>query len=493
MTSARTVARNAVLNFGGQAIPLVVGAVTIPFTMRWLGPSRFGVLALVWVLVGYLNVFDLGLGRATTRFVAAALGRGQRDVSSLAGTALASQVILGFVGGLIMLLGAPVLVDHVLNLPPGIAGEAKASFTLLAFAAPVVLVSTSLRGILEAAQRFDLVNAVRVPSGSMHFLLPLIGAAANWSLPRIVLSILVLQATGMVCQYLLCVRVLPTLRRPRVDLRIFRRLAGFGGWVAVSGLVGPILVYVDRFVIAAVLSVAAVGYYTGPYELVTRLSIIPTSLVVALFPVFSARHDAPSHLEALAARSLRTLLVVMGAVVIATVALGGDFVRLWLGAEVARIVTVPFKILAVGVLVNALALVPYALLQAIGRPDITGKIHLIELPIHLLFVWVLVGAFGLVGAALAWSIRAAIDAVLLFVAAARYGPLGFRSLFAQGAPSLAGWIAVGGIMAFGSAALPSLPLRAAALAVVLAGVATKMLGSGWNDLHARVSVGSSQP
>lgn len=485
----RVIARNTLFNLAGQAIPLMVGAITIPFTIRWLGPARFGVLALVWVLIGYVTVLDLGFGRATTRFVAAAIGRDEREIPSLAGAALAAHALLGALGAVLLWSGAALLAN-ALRLPAGIADEATGAFRVLAVCAPVVLISTSARGILEAAQRFDLVNAARLPMGAMNFLLPLVGAAAHWPLPRIVASILGMQVAGLLAQCMLCIRVLPGLRRPRFEYRTFKRLLRFGGWVAVSALVGPVLVYVDRFIIAAMVGIAAVGYYTAPYEVVTRLSIISVSLVVALFPVFSRGHQSPAMLDTLASRSLRTLLLTMGAVVIATILLAEDIVRLWLGSEFASIVTTPFQILAVGVLMNSLASVPYALLQAIGRPDITAKIHLIELPIHLILVWALVSRFGLVGAALAWSIRVTVDAALLFVAAARHGPLTFRSLRASIAPTflpLLSFLAVAGVAA---SVLHSLPLRVAALASVLG--ATAVLHPQVRDVWPRTA-SSSRP
>jgi O-antigen/teichoic acid export membrane protein len=487
----RRVARNAVFNFAGQALPLGVGFLTIPFTLRWLGPELFGLLALVWVILGYLNVFDLGLGRATTRFVALAVGGDERAIPSLVGTAAAVQVILGTVAGIVIWIGAPPFVDRVLSLPPDIAHEARDAFSLLALSVPLLLLSTSLRGTLEAAQRFDLVNTVRAPLGVMHFLLAFVGAGAGWPLPRIVLCMLLLQTAAAVGQYLMCVRVFPGMRRPRVEFRTLGRLLSFGGWVAVSGVVGPVLVYLDRFVIAVLLSLTAVGHYAAPYEIVTRLSIIPVSLVAALFPVFSANHEAPRDIEALATRSLKILLWVMGGATVLLVALAGDVVRIWLGPELVSIVTVPVQILAVGVLVNALSYVPYSLLQAVGRPDVTGKLHLVELPLHLLLVWVLVDAFGLVGAALAWSIRVTIDGILLFVTAARLGPLRFASLRSSGAPVLAAWVGFLSLAAVGISVIPSFPFRVSAVLLVLGVAATKLIQAGPANRLGWLPIGSS--
>src|SRR2546430_5907904 len=69
------VARHTLYNILGQALPLAVGLVAIPIVTRSLGDTRFGLLALMWAIIGYFSLLDLGLGRATTKFVAEALAR----------------------------------------------------------------------------------------------------------------------------------------------------------------------------------------------------------------------------------------------------------------------------------------------------------------------------------------------------------------------------------------------------------------------------------
>src|SRR5271165_6731772 len=71
------IAHNTILNLVGQALPLLVGVFTVPIILKGLGIERFGLLALCWVVLGYFGMFDLGLGRATTKAVAELLGRGE--------------------------------------------------------------------------------------------------------------------------------------------------------------------------------------------------------------------------------------------------------------------------------------------------------------------------------------------------------------------------------------------------------------------------------
>ncbi len=70
--------------------------------------------------------------------------------------------------------------------------------------------------------------------------------------------------------------------------------------------------------------------------------------------------------------------------------------------------------LAIGVFFNGIAQIPFALVQGSGRPDITGKLHLWELPAYGLLLWVLIHTNGIEGAAIAWTARVVVDALILF-------------------------------------------------------------------------------
>src|SRR5438874_7504844 len=62
----------------GQFAILASAFVATPFIVRMLGAERYGVLALVSLLVGYFVFADLGMGAASTRFGAEAIGQNDR-------------------------------------------------------------------------------------------------------------------------------------------------------------------------------------------------------------------------------------------------------------------------------------------------------------------------------------------------------------------------------------------------------------------------------
>ena len=156
-------------------MPLLVAIVAIPILIRGLGTDRFGMLSLVWVVVLNSSLLDLGMSRAITKLVAEKLGAGQRQqISQIAWTALMILFLIGLAGGLIVGLVSPWLVHSILKIPEALQSETLNALYLIGVSIPIVVSSGGFRGILAAQQRFDLVNAVRIPVGVFNLLGPLL-------------------------------------------------------------------------------------------------------------------------------------------------------------------------------------------------------------------------------------------------------------------------------------------------------------------------------
>lgn len=446
LTSSGLLARNSVFNLLGQGFPLLVALVSLPFLTRGLGPDRFGLLALAWTFIGYFTVFDFGLSRSLTQMIAERLGQNRDDeTGGIAWTGLLIMVTLGAVGAGIILRLGPLIIDGILAVPRPLRSESLRTLSLLAVCLPAVIGTIGLRGILEAYQRFDLVNAVRAPMGALTFLGPLAALPFTRRLDVIVGIVVLARIVGLSVHALLCVRVAPTLMKPRwVARESLGSLFRLGGWITVSNLVSPLLVYADRFFIGALLSLSAVAYYATPHEVMTRVLVLPVAVAGVFFPAFAAGHVADrARIVRLFESSLRGILLVLVPVLLLCLVFAETGLALWAGEEYGRNGAAVARWLAVGLLFNGIAQVPFALVQGVGRPDISARFHLLEVPLYLgALAWGLT-RFGVAGAAFVWSVRAMLDAFLLFGAAAYLIP-GTR----RGASVGLAW-AVGSALGFG--------------------------------------------
>jgi len=417
LTGGRLLALNTFWNLVGTGAPMLVAVVCIPVLIRGLGKDRFGVLTLAWALIGYASLLDLGLGRALTQLVAQKLATDQeQEIPRLVWTSLLLMLILGLFGTAVVCLASPWLVHHALNVPVELQKETLYLFYLMGISIPVVISTAGLRGLLEAHQRFGLTAALRVPMGVFTFAGPLLALPISKSLVPVVATLVLGRILAWGAHLILCLRVLPDLRRTVAwDRSSIGPLLRFGGWMTVSNAISPLMVTLDRFLIGALVSMAAVAYYATPYEVVTKFWLIPNALMGVMFPAFSASFARErSRTTVLFGRSLKTLFLVLFPIMLCSVALSQEGLSLWLGSDFARHSFRVFQWVAIGVFINSLAQVPFYLLLGVGRPDITAKLHFIELPLYLFSLWWLIGRYGIEGAAIAWTARVAIDAFLLF-------------------------------------------------------------------------------
>jgi O-antigen/teichoic acid export membrane protein len=417
-----SIARNTILNFGGLSFPLLVGVIVMPIITRNMGPTRFGLLGLTLALLEYSGLFDLGLGRATTKHVAEKIATGDDKVSHLVVASIVSQMAFGIVGGILFALAAPLLANHVFVIPPNMKGEAIAVFRVLGALIPVTLLLVTLRGVLEAAHRFDLSNAVRIPSSLASFLIPAIASSYGYTLPAIMTMFFVSRIVFCALSAFALKRALPTFHWSLPDdWSMLRPLLAFGGWMSVSNVVSPLLVYLDRSMLGAFVGLSAVGYYTAPFDGVIRMLIVPASLVNALFPAVSGMHATGDRagIKRVFAKAVQRMSIILAFPALILLFFGPYLLRFWLGDAFADQGGTAVRVLAFGVLMNSLAHIPSSFIVAMGRPDVNAKFHMGELLFHVPVAWYLITRFGVTGAAMAWTIRVTIDAYLLFLAAAR--------------------------------------------------------------------------
>ena len=441
LTSSSLLIRNTSLNILGEAWTFLVLLVAMPKLVSFLGNTAFGLFSLAWVVIGYLTFLDIGVNRAATKFVSEHLAtRDERAIETVVRTALLTNVVLGFAGGVLIVVSTPFLVASVFNISADLRNEARLTFYAVALVVPVLLTQGILRAVLSSYQRFGWINVVNAAATTAQWALAAILAWRHFGVAFVVLTMVIVRLLATAVYAIVLSRLLPTfeLFRPHC-LQTTAKLLRFGSWVSVSQVIGPVLVYLDRVLIASFASLGAVTLYTVPYEVMTRLRVVPSSMMNALYPAFSERglDGQQAQLQRLYERSVRYLLVVLLPGILFLVVLGPDALSLWMGRSFAIQSAAVLQILALGVLANGIAYIPYNMLQAVGRPDLTGKFHLLELAPYVVLCFVLIPRWGIEGAALASTVRFALDAGLLFWATRSYCGCTLRSLWSDAIPRIA--------------------------------------------------------
>ncbi|MEW6088372.1 MAG: flippase [bacterium] len=419
--------RNTLWNISGAGIPFLLGVVTIPYLLNKIGVEAFGILTLVWTLIGYFSLFDFGLGRALTQQVAA--NRALEQIEKLSGlvkTGMLFTLVTGAFGGVLLAVAANPLGFKWLNVSAALQQNTVDSLLIVAFGIPMVTLTTGLKGVLEAFEDFKTVNLLRLLFGLANFGLPVLSVMAfGPSLNMIVFSLIAARFMILGAHICLVHKKLPiNWIKVKCSEKEISNLLSFGAWMTLSNIVSPLMVVADRFIISSVIGAGLIAYYTVPSDFLIRILIIPGALAAALFPRLSSMMSADQRgAENVYKKSLKITSLTMFAICL-SIAVGSYWgLTLWLGRDFSQHSWKIASILSVGLFFNGIAQIPYAAVQAAGNAKMTTILHLGEFVFYFPLLFMFLKYFGLPGAAVIWVIRAGADLMILLMYAKKYTSL----------------------------------------------------------------------
>lgn len=400
--------KNSVLNLAGFGIPTLIAIPSLGVLARLLGTELFGLFTLAFAIVGYASIFDAGLTRAVIREIS--LNRDNFvEQKKIIATATFSVLVLGIIASMSLYFFSQSLISFLKVSPQNIEDVTK-GFNVLAFAVPVFLLNQIWLAYLEGLEKFASINIQRILGSSAIAAIPAILVYFNPSLVNAIAGILVGRVISLIMSAYFSRQVV--FGNGHFSKETLLRLIRFGGWITISNIISPVMVYFDRFIISHILGANKIAYYTAPSEAVARLLNIPYALARALFPKLSSKSE--KNKAKLERMSYLLLLACCLPIVLIGVIFSQQIMVLWMGKDYAGIPSEILRILLIGFLFNSLAQIPFSKIQATGKAHITAFMHMAEIAPYLLMLYFLTVNFSLIGTSIAWTIRVTFDFFALY-------------------------------------------------------------------------------
>ncbi|WP_313129349.1 flippase [Pseudescherichia vulneris] len=401
--------KNSGWNLGGYVVPSLIAIPSMGYLARALGPELFGIYTLAIAIVGYAGIFDIGLTRAIVREIAVYRNE-YVERKKIISTSTIFLLLFSTLGALFIYLFAHQIIG-VLNISMANYSDVYKSLTILVWTIPIFLINQLWMSILEGDERFAILNIQRCFGSSIIAGLPALFVLFSSSLLSAIIGLAVGRLISLVISFIIVKKEISNIRL-EFCIKTFKRMIFFGGWITVSNIISPLMVYFDRFVISGIMGAKNVGYYTAPSEIISRLSLIPGALSRAIFPRLSC-NDTESNFKKNVFLSYMVMAVGCLPIFVIGFYFSNMIMKLWLGADYAKNSFYILQILLVGFYFNSIAQVPFTIIQALGKAKYTALLHCAEVLPYVALLYFAVQKYGLKGAAYAWSARVIIDCLLL--------------------------------------------------------------------------------
>ena len=279
----------------GQGLTLVTGLVSIPLTVRYLGPPQYGVWVTLSTVITWLGVSDIGFGSALVNALAEADGADDRHKArGLVATAFWAMVLVALLvmtGGLIIatkadvahLLGAGTAIDEM-----ELRSATAVAVILFGLSFPTGLVDSIYRGYQEGykAQTWGI-------AGSLLSLVALLAVVQQrGGLPLLVMALMGSRTLVRFANigYALLIERPWLLPVPTAFASIhLGRLWRLGSYYLVQQVGNIAMFQAQPLIIAHLNGPLGVGQFNVAYKLMT----LPQQLMIVLFaPLIASYGEA---------------------------------------------------------------------------------------------------------------------------------------------------------------------------------------------------------
>ncbi len=410
------IARNTIISLLGALLPIIIGVIAIPKTIDLLGGNVFGLLVIVWAILSYMSLLDLGLGKALVKFISECIGKGDIEkVQSYFWVSLIVSFSFALFLSMILFIISEFIVINILKIDAELIEVSISSIRLISVGIPLIFLISIYTSYFRSIQKFGLITITQVTNSIFNYLIPVLIFTFIKSFILVVFVLILFKLLVFLILSLMVFNSLKIFPKGKIKfISTFKELISFGWWTNLSSLIGPFIDYLDRFMIASFISLSAVAYYSTPLEIVLRVSFISTAITSVVYAAISnsINHDS-KRTEEIINNGLKIILLCIVPIIYTFVFFAEEGLTYWVGEEFAKNGFFVVQIIGIGILYKSMTHLPVSHLHSLGKPSLVAKIHMFEVPVYILILYILSLKYGLLGAALAHSSRLILDYILM--------------------------------------------------------------------------------
>lgn len=405
--SSRTarVVLNTAGNYGRFALNVAIWLILTPYIIDKLGKEAFGLWSLIFSVVGFLGLMDMGFGTGVVKFTAQSKGAGDTDgrnrIVSTIGAVLVCLALISLV--LVALLAG--WFNAIFHIPPEQAGTSLTLLWIISARSLFLALPLGLfRSLLFGEQRLDLINLAAGGSLVLYGLACMLALSAGMGL----VAVAWISLASMLLEHALYI-VLAFKKVPGLKLGIslvegnrLKEAASFGLAASLINVASIILLRTDPVIIKLYLPLSAVALYAIALKISENTVVLTKQFVNVLAPLAAELGGSgdKEKLRFLLVNCVKFAMAPAMMLTVGSVLLGKQALVFWVGSDFAGAYPV-LVILMIAVTISIPQMTAANVLVMTGGHKFAAKAAMVSVAINLAASLALVVPLGMIGVALA--------------------------------------------------------------------------------------------
>lgn len=328
---------NYVLLFLNNFIALIY----MPFMIRMLGQSEYGLYSLISSIIGYLTVLDLGFGNALIIYITKY--REQKKELELQKLYNMFLTIYSIISILTVIIGLILygFSDKLFMTSMTITElkKAKIMLLILIFNLAVTFPFTIYSSIITANEKFIFQKVIAIIRTILNPIIMLPLLLLGYKSIAMVVVITILNISSLICNYLYCKRKLNiNIKLGKIDFKLFKEIFKYSFFIFINVIIDKINWNIDQFILGSIKGTVAVSIYAVASQFNSMYLNFSTAISTVLLPKVTkmvTNNVSSEELTNEFVKTSRIQYLILFIIITGYIIFGYDFIILWAGKEYA--------------------------------------------------------------------------------------------------------------------------------------------------------------
>lgn len=395
------VKKNAILNILGLVLPTIIFLIITPLMIDKLGAEGFGVIVIIQIITGYMNILNFGFSEAIIKQLAENVGRDADHVMRIMWVGLMLFSVVGLIGAVLIFFSSSWLGFDMLQIPSDLREDTVSGIQVGALIFFLQMIAEFYRGSSLGCGRFDVPNISRIIRVSISAVLIVYVLETGGGIYEVMLATLGGLVLGLIFNVIWMQKVQPLHYVSGNFKDITHELFHFSKHIFLTRLCGTFVNRVPHFFLGILTPIGNVTFYEVPIRVADAGSSILNRILQVFYPGFSSMDEETKseRIQDILYSVISIQIFLLMPLSLLAILEGNSLLRFWIDDEFSRGSSQVIIFIVIAYFLKSMTNLPFYCAMSMNKPEIISKYSLIQFFITLLILYPLISAMGLIGAA----------------------------------------------------------------------------------------------
>lgn len=402
--------KNSLISFVFLFLPVLSALIFIPLNIDHLGLNLWGAYNLSISFFFIVMYFNIGIGPSVNRLIAIHHEKGDiKEELDIVHSGFFLNLLITTIIISLILIFQNIIIDYSFKKSISLIelNEIKKLFFWTSISSGMYLLISYFRNVLEGRQLFLFVSIIRAIIGSFIIVAPLTSNKTNLSESGFYIFLMLTVILMAYTFYFMRFYELPKVKS--ISIKSVKNILNQGILMSLHSFINPVFIYFDRFLIGNKLGVDFVGVYTSFYDVISRITMVPSSISGGLFPAVAAVSNCTKKSKKILFKALKINLIISLLPLIVIILFGYELLVLWLGKEISIGYNNVIIIISISYFLQGFNLIFLRFLQGIEIFKFSLYLNILLLVIYIPVLFFFINSYGVLGVAITFLIKNIIE------------------------------------------------------------------------------------